>query len=808
MITRRILVVGLFVAVTWATLGKVELGDPLAWQERIEMTLPVKVDASIEQSFISQRNNLTAVAVWLDIPANSGKPGSVRYRLIERDSTDHEIAAGVVNVSRKDNYRLRFPRQPQSQHKEYLLRLELLESSSGQVITGASAEDEYRAGAALYDQTPLKGDLAFKLYYEYTLTTFLADLVTLLQQYPGTILAIVTLFTLPGLAFLAWLPLEKNISWLDTLALAVGLSMALIPVLLGFVTLIGQKISPTFLWLSLAVCLLLVSGRVYYYLVRPHPRLPKFSTWDIAALGLLVMGIAVDLIAVRELRFPLWTDSYHHTVITRLIIEQGQIPSNYQPYYPLEQFTYHFGFHAITAFVAILAHLNPAQAVLITGQIITALTGLTIYAMVVQLSGSRRIAFFAAATVLFINHLPSFYVNWGRYTQLAGQTLLPIFALVIVQILQRQRIEWRWLLAAIILAAGLFFVHYRVMVFGLMFIAAYGMAQPVRWIYGKKQLGSLLSRITLIGTGSLLLVSPWLWHISRAFLAKILIPSEFSTTLAKEAAGRGNYFDFHLTDLLTSGLNPPTWILVGVGLLFSLRYYKVLGRTCLIWIVLIIAGAYVHYIGPNLYSMTIALLALYLPGAVLAALALEKGWQVWNYLGRKFIPAGPWRLLAKEVRLAGLVIVLTYFGLQRMSIALPQNGFVRPADEQAIEWIQQHTPTSAKFLVNSVFWQPAVIEGRDAGWWLPLLARRETNVPLQRYLDDGSLEFILNTNQLARELENFRKPEESLDFLKRHNLRYIYIGHRPSRLTPSTFVGVTGYKVIYQADGAWVIEVE
>src|SRR5688572_28604170 len=47
---------------------------------------------------------------------------------------------------------------------------------------------------------------------------------------------------------------------------------------------------------------------------------------------LFVLILAWRLFQVRTLALPAWVDSVHHTLLLRILLEQGQIPDTWAPY--------------------------------------------------------------------------------------------------------------------------------------------------------------------------------------------------------------------------------------------------------------------------------------------------------------------------------------------------------------------------------------------------------------------------------------------------------------------------------------------
>ena len=86
------------------------------------------------------------------------------------------------------------------------------------------------------------------------------------------------------------------------------------------------------------------------------PDLNRLAIWLVAVISLLV-----GLWGMRHMVVGLGSDSYHHTLIEQLIIQNGGLPSNYLPYAHLATFSYHYGFHALVAAIDWLTKGIPAR---------------------------------------------------------------------------------------------------------------------------------------------------------------------------------------------------------------------------------------------------------------------------------------------------------------------------------------------------------------------------------------------------------------------------------------------------------------
>ena len=112
----------------------------------------------------------------------------------------------------------------------------------------------------------------------------------------------------------------------------------------------------------------------------------------------------------------------------------------------------------------------------------------------------------------FISVMPSYYVNWGRYTQLAGQVLLPVALAVLVRLLRGESKRLDFALTAFCVA-GLAVVHYRILIFYALFVVALAI-----WLLVSKWgqwhvIAADLAFATGAGLVGALLAAPWLSNV-------------------------------------------------------------------------------------------------------------------------------------------------------------------------------------------------------------------------------------------------------------------------------------------------------
>ncbi len=113
--------------------------------------------------------------------------------------------------------------------------------------------------------------------------------------------------------------------------------------------------------------------------------------------------------------------------MTQLMLDNGGLFKSWLPYAQYNSLTVQFGFSAFTALFAWLTGLGSVKATLIVGQVLNGLAVLVLYPLAVRIAKGNRWAGIGAVLVAgLLMPMPAFYVNWGRYAQLAGQTILPV----------------------------------------------------------------------------------------------------------------------------------------------------------------------------------------------------------------------------------------------------------------------------------------------------------------------------------------------------------------------------------------------
>jgi len=593
---------------------------------------------------------------------------------------------------------------------------------------------------------------------------------------------VAVLLLLPGLTLLRWVRPLDRLDDLQRLCLAPLVSLALFPLLLFWLGLAGRNWSARGVQVFLVACAL----RAILSLLRGWSRhsgwasarsaRPGDALWGAGLVLVFAAALGVRLYMIRDLAYPAWVDSYQHTIITQIILETGRVPTSYAPFHDLPGFLYHFGFHAWSAFVVWSTDMPAHQAVLWGGQVLNALTVPSLFLLMDRLTRDRRAALVAAIVAGLVSRMPAFYVNWGRYPQLAGQVLLPAAALLTAESLSARRSAWRGLPLAAVLVAGLLFTHYRITLFyaaaALVILVGTWLAARRKGRRNRVRWWTPLGRLAIIGAGALLLTLPWL----PGLLSKTL-----STAQQVLAASGGAQYDYlTLEYVLGYGLRPSLLAAAGAAALWTLARArkKPLGLAVLAWLALVLwlANPRVSGLPSGFFTNGTVIIALYLPAALLIGLAVGDAWA----LLRDRLAQ---RRMAGALLTAALVVALMAasawggYWLARTGIE-PWYFLVTDADVSAMRWVQASTPVDAVFAVGGEFWQDEGVSGYDAGLWLPYIARRSTLLPPVIYISEGDPGYVAQTAHALEPLYSAESPEALWRALRAAGAGYVYQSNR------------------------------
>ncbi|MBN1148874.1 MAG: hypothetical protein JXA78_16550 [Anaerolineales bacterium] len=785
--------------------------DPEASQEyRGDVVGIVSQERALGQTFVSRRPRLNGVQLWLrrkpDFPADD----RLIVELYKAVGDPQPLASTAFSSAALGNafpLAISLPPQDAPPGQGYYL---VLHTSGGQVEVFGRNEDAYPYGEMLVDGKPPaagEADFSFRLSYEYDPVAMMGDLGAAAQDM-WLVLPLVLLLWAPGRLLLGlvesgpWMKDGRALDWGERAALSLGLSLALLPVLMLWTTSLGLRWSRA----GVLLCSALLAAALAWVSWRKRRRargacLPLRQRLDPTSLALaavLLLSLGVRLAMARDLAAPAWVDSVHHALLTRLIVDVGGYPQTYAPLVETTTASYHPGYHSLAAAFAWLSGLDLPRSILLLSQALNALSALAVYLFATSLTGSRSAGVIAALVTAAFTPMPAYYASWGRYTQMTGQLALPVCFVLIRHLWQARLSKTR--LAALLLVSGiacggLFLIHYRVIAFLVLLLLAELVARTIRSL-DKAPLWQTLPRLLvplgLAGALAVLVSLPW-WP---AFISSLLLPQT-----SVSGAAKNNFSDF-AWGYLTSAYGKQAMYLAGLGLAWSLARARWFGATLALWVALLFLlanpGA-VDLPGGGLVNNTSVEIMLFMPISVLA-----------GYLSaevvsapRRFIPLRGRPVYAAVVGLAGAALALV--GARNLlPILNPITFLFREADAPAIAWVAENVPAGETVLTNPFLWGYGLYAGQDGGAWIPALAGRASMPPpvLQALGDHNNAR---QATEISRQIvERSKDPQALYDLMQAEGVQFIYLGARGGAISAQALRESPLFDLLYARDGVWI----
>ena len=771
---------------------------------------------TIGQMFVCHHAGLNAVSVLLRAPAGAG---DLTLHLRQNADDTEDLATVSVSPTPGESYTFHefvLPLQDDVNGKSFFVLLEAPDATENEpiVVPYYRLDASLQYGLSLGDGAPSPGHVSFQL--KYNSLSIVKDLLRQVSSFGLGSLWLLFLsalfYLLPGGAAVAWLLREGE--WIDRTIVALGLSVA-IYALLMYATMAGLRLNTAVVIGFLVLCGALIAVR--WGLDRrsgPFRAVAARDVWMalkgnpslvvLAWILMLVLGVRIWI--TRDLVAPMWGDSYQHTMIAQLMVDNGGLFDSWEPYAPLTTLTYHFGFHANVALFHWLSGDSVIHSMIWVGQILNGLAVLALYPLAVRASDGNRWAGVGAVLVAgLLSPMPMYYVNWGRYTQLAGQVVLPVLMWLTWRVTEESRWDWRLTVLAVIALTGLGITHYRVVVLYGVFVVAWGFVTLIRKWGQWRWMGQTGLRLTVIGCIVLLLFLPWGMHMFSALIPQV---GKAMIQYGSQHSFLGGEYNA-IGDV--SGYVP--WsLLITSAVAFVWRSYerKSAGWVMVLWAVglFIVANPYrLNLPGTGLVNNFAVLIMLYIPSGILTGLLLGKVFARLSCC---------WRGKGKLLVFAAVVLISGWGVILRMKDLAIEHAMVTDADMEAMAWIRSHTAEDARFLVNGFpAYGSSSVVGADAGWWIPLLTGRENTIPPLTYSTEmardpdyrakvnGDLSFI-EQRSLA--------SSKGIQFIRSRGVTHVYIGRgqgmvgNPGEplLDIKELSNSPAYSLAYQQRGVWI----
>jgi len=610
------------------------------------------------------------------------------------------------------------------------------------------------------------------------------------------ILAALMILLLPGAALAVWLP--RRGGFLAFLADAVGLSIALtvLVALAGF--LLQLRFDRPLLTGLYAACGLILLAGLVRAAVRGHK--PRFNLKQVL-FGLLGLAVLTGLIAwrfyqARDLVLPAWVDSVHHTLIVRVIMENGGLPATLDPYLPVD-LNYHFGFHVLAALFSSMTGTEPAFALLGFGQVLNALIALSVYRLALELWQDARRAALSALLVGLVLQMPAYYLTWGRYTLITGLIVLPLAMASIIHLSRQPRSASAWVTTAL-LTAGVALSHLTAFLllgfftFILVVVRLLERSDPSdsvpenRWQNWIAPATAALAGVVLAG--------PWLLRLWGYYGADVGV-----ALVSPFTSDQTSYGDYLL--YLLGPIHNVVWLGLGaLGLVLALLRKP--ARALAVWALLLalLTLPWGLRLGP--FRPDHMAIVLFLPGALLAGSLVFSLYDLGARLTHAWL-----RHLAQATLLLVVLAGVGWGAWQTRSILNSDTILVDADDLQALDWVRQTTPPDARFLINTNAWMGSMRRGVDGGYWLLPYAGRQTILPpvVYSYGDPTYVEQI--TDWSLRMGEVMTCGEAFWSLVQEFGANYLYIKEGQGSLQPEGLAYCPSVVPVYRSGSVSVYEI-
>lgn len=619
---------------------------------------------------------------------------------------------------------------------------------------------------------------------------------TLTQTAIYSLVAILIL-VVPGAVWVVWSLRRVNI--MSRLADAVGYAISLTVIIALAGLLLNVQFSRQLIAGLYALSFLLFLAGLLHRVKRG-----PVTGWNDLKILAGVIGVAAvtglaawRLFQARDLVLPAWVDSVHHTLIVRVIMENGGVPQTLAPYLPVD-FSYHYGFHVLAALFAGITQVEPAAALLWFGQILNAAVALSVYRLGMEIWGDWRRAVLAALLVGFGFQMPAYYLTWGRYTLITGLVVLPLAMAALLRLSRQPRDLSAWA-SAVVLTAGVALSHYTTLLLLGFFTIILVL---VRWLERPQpgESGSTPSRWhgtwqpAAAAAAGVVIAAPWLLRVWRQMSAQALVK-----VVSPLNSGQAGYLSYIL--YLLGPLHSIIWLAVGgAGLIWGLLRRP--SRSLALWglLLALLTLPWGVRLGP--FRPDHMAIVLFLPASLLAAdfvfnlvdlsACLSKLWL------RRGLQAG---LIAAA--LAGLV----WGGWQTRSVLNSATVFAEQADLDALEWVRANTPPDARFIINTTPWMGRTYRGVDGGYWLLTYAGRQTILPPVMYTYGASTD-VTRTEEWAKRTSKLTTcDEEFWRLVDEFDANYIYLRQGSGNLQPGALTNCSQIIPVYQRGGVHIYEI-
>lgn len=604
------------------------------------------------------------------------------------------------------------------------------------------------------------------------------------------------MLTIPGWAFLTITGLWRKWEPFQRWSLAIAISIASYPILFYFLRLLF----PSLRFGANKLALLLVLAGVITAAIQRKNFLHhlKFGRIEVWATLVIAITVITRIAFIKIYPYPAWSDSLHHTLITKLVATNGRLPYTLEPFASTPLDMYHLGLYALSGSLAYLARIPAHTALLWTAQFLNGLCGLGIYFV---LSRSKHpiggiIGLIFAGLFSF---QPAWYANWGRFTQLASQAIILFAWWMTVETIKTSgnspiKTVISSIVASSILIAGVFLLHFRVAGFLLPLLGITLLWSLVEKRKSKQTIRFLLV-ILCIGILSLVLISPALFNAFGTYSSRQASISESSDF---------TYYQFPFNSLFVLGLQPWIIVLALIATAIVVYFRNNVGITTILWTGCLILIGFAYLVDIPILRFTnmgAVLILLYLPASILIGLAS-------SILAQRLkIEIA---LPIQRVLMTLLILMIAVASINRVTAIEPFRHFLTDGDVEAMRWVSENTPSDAIFAINTYLWLGNSPHGTDGGYWIPYFTGRQTTASTMIYNLD-TLENVDRVINMSRAAKMLAESPPRTDALCELGVNFVYLGPKGDfsggDINVNELIKQPAVNIIYHKRGVVILQI-
>ncbi|MBW6466206.1 MAG: hypothetical protein K0B06_06860 [Brevefilum sp.] len=470
---------------------------------------------------------------------------------------------------------------------------------------------------------------------------------------------------------------------------------------------------------------------------------------------------------ISEVIAPLWFDGlYHYQLVESILFSNNLLTGTIYP----------TGFHALVVFLHQLIGVKTHLALLLVGQWVILISGLSFFVFTQKVTKSFGIALIGLLFFWFLSPFPNYLVNWSRFPFAMGLALISICLFLSIKLLDNSKHK---LLLSVLLFL-LAFTHYGAF---LLFSAGLLSVLVIYLPKDKKLFSNLTKNRGFLGLFVVLLVSVGylLIRVINLFFSNDWI------SIVNQNRFNADNVDYVYAFGLT--MQKGGWVLYLISILCVIILLKKSDKVIFFFILwAIFANAIIllfkFILGASILSFENLIYYLPIPMSMLAGMyVIYASESIKSYIrfNNTLIYCNK---SSKSIKLLGwtLLIICTLFsGYHQSSILNPRVVMVTDNDLDAFIWIDMNTAKSSKFLVDSILWGNQY-KPIGSGGWITAFTNREVYYP----------ESISDKSLIPSLIEN-------------NGINYLFLREGVGEIYADRF---TKYPIVYQRGDIRIINLE